>query len=90
VDEQIHLFDVFFVKPLERIEVFDFSGNPGGKLRGVETGNHRNAAASFAQAVPCLFSARPQRGYQTHAGDHNSSLLQITNLLLNGPRRRYD
>jgi len=76
VDEQIHLFDVFFVKPLERIEVFDFSGNPGGKLRGVETGNHRNAAASFAQAVPCLFSARPQRGYQPDAGDHNSSFLQ--------------
>src|SRR5579862_7015082 len=78
VDEQIHLLDVFFLEPVERVEIFDFGGDLRGKLSGIETGDPGNAAASFAKALPGIFSSRSQRGYQTHAGDHNSSLLQNT------------
>ena len=76
VDEGVHLLDVFFVEPAERIEVFDLSGNLGGKLRGVETGDPGDTAASFAKAFPGFFGSRSQRRYQTDASDHDSSLLQ--------------
>lgn len=76
MDEQVHLLDVFFIEKLERIEVFNFAGDLGGKLSGIKTGNLGDAAASFAKALPRIFGSRSQRGDQTHAGDHNSSFLQ--------------
>ena len=90
VDEGVHFLDVFLFKPAERIEVFDFGGNLGGKLRGIKTGDRCNAAASFAKAFPRFFGPCSQRGNQSHAGDNNSSLLQITTSLakLCGPNRK--
>src|SRR5262249_37310777 len=76
VDEGVHLLDVFFVEPAERIEVFNFAGDLGGKLSGIEAGDLGNTAACFAEAIPGIFSPRPQRRYQPDAGDHNSSFLQ--------------
>ena len=78
VDERIHLLDVFFLEPAERIEIFNFGGNPGGKLRGIKTGDGRHTAAPFAQVLPRFFGSRSQRRYQTDAGDHDSSFLQNT------------
>ena len=83
MDEGIHLLDVFLFEPLQRIEVLNLSSNLGGKLGGVESGNCRDAAASFAEALPCLFGSRAQRGYQPHAGNNDSSFLQIRTSLQN-------
>src|SRR5438128_923694 len=78
MNERIHLLDVFFFEPAERIEVLNLGRNLGGKLSGVESGNRRDAATSFAEAFPCFFGSRAQRGYQSYAGNNNCSLLQIT------------
>jgi len=48
VNKKVHLLDVLFVKLAERIELFDLSGDPGGKLGGIKTSDFRDAAASFA------------------------------------------
>jgi len=77
MDEGIHLLYVFLFEPAEGIEVFNFGGNPGGKLGGIESGNSRDTAAAFAEAFPRLFRSRAQRGYQSHAGDNDSSFLQL-------------
>src|SRR5258708_4417635 len=64
MDERIHLLDFFLFKPAEWIEVLNLSGNPCGKLRGVQTRNRRDATASLAQPLPRLFPSDSQRGNQ--------------------------
>jgi hypothetical protein len=46
-------------------------------LRGIESRNSRDTATAFAKAFPRLFRSRAERGYQSHAGDNDSSFLQL-------------
>ena len=76
MDEVVHLFEIFFVTPQQRIEVFHLSGNLGGKLRGIEPGDPVHTTAALTEGFPRLFGSGSQRGDQSHAGDYNTSFLQ--------------
>src|SRR5689334_19268819 len=56
VDEGVHLLDVLLLKPVQRLKILDLGSDPGRKLRRVEPGNCRNAAAPFAKSLPGFFS----------------------------------
>src|SRR5690242_15223964 len=76
MDKGIHFLYIFLFEPMKRIEVFNFGGDSGGKLGGIESCDCRDATARFAKAFPCLFSSRAQRRYKTNARNNDSSLLQ--------------
>src|SRR5690242_3996385 len=69
MNEAAHFLQFFFVNELQRIEILDFGGDLGGKLRGVEVGNACYAAFARQQAGPHFWTGITHAADQSHAGD---------------------
>ena len=59
LNESAHLFDVFFIDVVQRVEILHFPGNARGKRRSVKLGNRADAVFAFLDggpSFPCSYS----------------------------------
>src|SRR5208283_5513889 len=74
LDEAAHLFDFFFLDPVERVEAAHLAGDPGIMGGGVEERDGANAALSRLDARPDGVRADAASAQQSHTGDDDSSV----------------
>ena len=61
LNEEIHLFDVFFVDVVGRVELSDFTGNLAIMGRRIESADTVNSGTSLAHRLPGRFHTDAQR-----------------------------
>jgi hypothetical protein len=63
-------FDVPLVDPVQGVEIAYLAPDAGGKVGGVEAGDHANARAPRHQYLPALFEPHSKRRDQAKTGYH--------------------
>src|SRR5271163_4130483 len=86
LDEAPGLLQLFFLEPVERIEIADFTGDAAVEGRGVKMSDGANAAFAGEQVAPDFFGANAAAANQSNARNHNSTIQR--ELLLYGMVRR--
>src|SRR5271170_6853831 len=86
LDEAPGLLQLFFLEPVERIEIADFSGDAAVEGRGVKMSDGANAALARQQIAPDFFGANAAAANQPNARNHNTTIQR--ELLLYGMGRR--
>jgi hypothetical protein len=69
LDEAPHFLEFFFFDPLERIEIFHFTGDFAIKASGIKQSNGPNAALSGEEVFPGFLRADTQCADQSNARD---------------------
>src|SRR5262249_14774208 len=68
MDKDIHLLYFFFLDELERVEVFDFAGDPDGKVGYIEPRNRAHGTVAGQQIGPHFFLGIARAADKTNPG----------------------
>ena len=74
LDEPAHLFDFFFLHPVERVEAAHFAGDARVMPGGVEQRDGADAALARQQDLPHGVRADTAAAQQTHTGNDDSAI----------------
>src|SRR5436189_1318189 len=74
LNESAHLARFLLLDVIQRIEVFDFTGKPNGKLFGVKFFDVIRAAAAFLKRGPGSLDRIPNRRDQTKSSNNYAAL----------------
>src|SRR5438445_7213160 len=74
LDEPADLLQLFFLNPVQRIEVLHLAGDAAVESVGIKLGNRADAGLAGLKSVPGFFSADPAGANQTHTRYHDPAI----------------
>src|SRR5262249_35656779 len=87
MDEASHLFQLFLLDEMERVEAFDLGGDGAGETCGVEKSDPFHAVLAGEDVLPGLFAGVAHRADDPHSCDHYSTSLHWVPLVEGLPDR---
>ena len=74
LDKKVHLADVFFLNPVERVEITNFAGDFRREIGGIEAGDRPDPGSRGHQRFPVFFDPGPERRDQPQSGYHHAAV----------------